>query len=75
MAKFGSFAWTKEDTFSGVPPSEVYSTLNHESLASIVEDNEFVIRINSKYTDIEGVTKITEAIIEMLERTKDETSK
>jgi hypothetical protein len=70
-SRFGSFAWTKEDVVSEVPPTGVYSSFSYEALGTIVEDNEFVIKINSKYVDIEGVTKITEAILEMLERTKD----
>jgi hypothetical protein len=72
MAKFGSFAWLKEDVVPEVTQSLVYYTPSHGPLGSIVDDNEFVITIKPKYVDKEGVTKITEAIIEMLERTKDD---
>lgn len=57
--------------FYGKPPTEGYFSFPHESESTIV-DNEFVITINSKYVDTEGLTKITEAILEMLERTKDD---
>jgi hypothetical protein len=71
-SQFSSFPWPKKDVVPEVTQSLVYYPPSHGPLGSTVEDNEFVITIKSKYTDIEGVTKITEAIIEMLERTKDD---
>jgi hypothetical protein len=49
---FGSFAWLKEDTFSEVPPSEVYSTLICESLDSTFEGSESLITI--KFSNLVG---------------------
>lgn len=66
-SKFGSLAWTKEDTYSSNPPVKV-----NPSITWSKDTGEILISIHTPTIDFEGINEIFNAAVKMLERAKNE---